>query len=182
MTRQLSTLFVAAVAALIGASAVFAAATHVRASFVDGVWVNGTVHKLVTGPPPANAKHPIRLYVIAPVSSAHPLHPLAFAKPLSFGAHDHVAALSNPKAGYHGSCDLTLVVPGPKARPASNVDVRRTLTPAGTKPLLYEARLDGKLAPLNGAARIEHAQTLGLATLVNTGTIISCTITASAKN
>lgn len=181
MTRQLAILLAAATTALISVAAI-GAASQVRAGFVDGVWVDGTVHDLSTGPPPANAKHPIRLYVIAPVSASHPLHPLAFAKPLGFGAHDHVADLPTQSASYHGSCDLTLVLPGPKAKLGANVEARQTLTPIATKPLLYEAKLGGKLTPLNWAARIKHAQSLGLATLVNTHTVIGCTITATARH
>jgi hypothetical protein len=182
MTRKLSILVAAVAAALFAASAILGAATHTRAAFVDGVWVDGSVHALSTGPPPSNAKHPIPLYVIAPVSATHPLHPLPFAKPLGFGAHDHVADVPDPQAGYHGTCDLSLVVPGPKAKLGSNVQARRTLTPAGTKPLLYEVRFDGKLTPLTWGARSKHAQTLGLAAVVNTNTIIGCSISAAPKH
>ncbi len=113
----------------------------------DGVWVNGSVHNLVvTGPASASA-HAIPLYVIAPVSAAHPLHPLADAKTHGFGAHDHVIALTHPNNTYHGACDLTLVVPGPKATAGKTIQTRPTLTPAGIKPLLYAARLAQQTAP-----------------------------------
>ncbi len=182
MTRQLPIFLTAAALALLGASTTSGAPNHVHAGFVDGVWIDGTVHDLSTGPPPAGAKHPIPLYVIAPVSASHPLHPLAFAKPLGFGAHDHVADIAHPNKAFHGSCDLTLVVPGPKARLGSNVEARQTLTPAATKPLLYRARLDGKMVPLNWVSRIKQARTLGLAKLIDTQTIIACTITPSKKD
>ena len=150
-------------------------------AFVDGVWVDGSVHELSTGPAPAGATHPIPLYVIAPISAAHPLHPLAFAKPLGFGAHDHVAAIPDPATAYHGVCDLTLVVPGAKARLGSNVEARQTLTPAASKPLLDRARLDGVMTPLNRVSRIKRAQTLGLAKLIDTQTVIACAITPRKK-
>ncbi len=157
----------AALAVLTGAQA---------AGDVDGVWVDGTVHNLlVTGPAAAGAKA-TPLYVIAPVSPAHALHPLADAATHGFGAHDHVIQLARPAATFHGACDLTLVVPGPKGTPAS-IATRRTLTPAGRKPLLYAARLGGKLLPLTSASRVEQAHRLGLATLVDTHTELACTVT-----
>jgi hypothetical protein len=173
MIRTIPILLIATVALAFAATTSGAA----NAKFVDGVWVNGTVHELSTGPPPAGAKHPIPLYVIAPVSAAHPLHPLAYAKPLGFGAHDHVAAIPDPKAAYHGVCDLTLVVAGAKARLGSTVAARQTLTPAATKPLLSRARLDGVMVPLNWVSRIKRAQALGLAKLIDTHTVIACAIT-----
>lgn len=179
MTRQVPTLLAVAALALLAASTTSGASTHLRAGFVDGVWVDGIVHNLATGPPPAGAKHPIPLYVVAPVSAAHPLHPLLYAKPLGFGAHDHVAEI--PKGAYHGLCDLTLVVPGPKAKLGSNVQARQTLTPAASKPLLYRARLGGAMEALNWVSRIKRAQSLGLATLVDTKTVIGCAITPGAK-
>lgn len=180
MTSKVLILLTAAALALLGASTTSGALSR-HTAFVDGVWIDGTVHGLTTGPPPPGAKHPIPLYVIAPVSASHPLHPLAFAKPLGFGAHDHVAELPNPKGPYHGVCDLTLVVRGSKARLGSNVEARQTLTPAAMKPLLYRARLGGAMVALNRVARIKAARNLGLATLVDTQTVIGCTITAGAK-
>jgi len=177
MTRLTLTLLTVAALGLFTVSGTSGAAGHVGAGFVDGVWINGVVHDLATGPPPAGAKHPIALYVIAPVSLAHPLHPLAYAKPLGFGAHDHVAALADPGAAYHGVCDLTLVVPGPKAKLGSNVEARRTLTPAAMKPLLFRARLGDAMVALDWASRIERARALGLARLVDTQTVIGCSIT-----
>ncbi len=173
MSRRLSV--AAVVVALAAASAMWVGAS-VAAPFVDGAWVNGTVHDLSTGPPAGGAKHPIPLYVISPISAAHALHPLVQAKPLGFGAHDHVAALRNPKATFKGACELTLVVPGTRAKPGSNVVARKTLTPAGVKPLLERARLAGVMTPLNWVSRIRQAQALGLAKLVDTHTTISCTI------
>ncbi|HST26729.1 MAG TPA: hypothetical protein VLJ76_12145 [Gaiellaceae bacterium] len=178
MTRKFTILLTAAALALLGASTTFGAPNQQRAPFVDGVWIDGTVHTLSTGPPPAGASHPIPLYVIAPVSASHPLHPLAFAKPLGFGAHDHVAAIPNGKSSYHGLCELTLVVPGSKARLGSNVEARRTLTPAGLKPLLYGARLGNAMEALNWASRIKQAQSRGLAKLVDTKTVVGCAITS----
>jgi hypothetical protein len=178
MTRKLPLILTAAAVALVTTStASLAAAGHPSAGFVDGVWIDGVVHGLSTGPAPAGAKHPIPLYVIAPISAAHPLHPLAFAKPLGFGAHDHVAAIPDPKAAYHGTCDLMLVVPGAKGRLGSNVEGRQTLTPTALKPLLYRARLDGVMTPLNSATRIKRARALGLAKVIDTRTVIACTIT-----
>jgi hypothetical protein len=142
----------------------------------DGVWVNGIVHNLiVTGPAAAGARA-TPLYVIAPVSAAHPLHPLADAKTHGFGAHDHVISLARPSVTFHGACDLTLVVPGPKAVLGKTVAARHTLTPAGTKPLLYAALLGGKLMPLNGASRINAAAHAGLAALVDTHNLVACTV------
>jgi hypothetical protein len=143
----------------------------------DGVWVDGAVHLLVTGPPPPGATHGRALYVIAPISTAHPLHPLADATTHGFGAHDHVIALAHPNGTFHGACDLTLVVPGPKATPGKTIHIRPTLTPAGTKPLLYAARLGNKLLPLTSAARIQTAKHLGLATLIDTHNLVACTVT-----
>jgi len=177
MTRLLPPLLTLVALSLLTVPFAAAVDRTAGASFTDGVWINGTVDDLATGPPPANAKRPIKLYVIAPVSAAHPLHPLAYAKPLGFGAHDHVAGLKNPRAAYHGVCDLTLVVPGPKAKVGTNVLARHTLTPAAMKPLLYRARLDGTMAALNWASRIKQAQSQGLATLIDTKTVIACTMT-----
>lgn len=166
------------VTAVVALAATANAFSSNNAGFVDGVWVNGVVHDLSTGPTPPGAKHPIDLYVIAPISAAHPLHPLAFAKPLGFGAHDHVAAIPGSKPSFRGVCDVTLVVPGAKARLGANVAARQTLTPAASKPLLYQARLGAAMVPLNRVSRIEHAEALGLAKLINTHTVIACTITA----
>ena len=147
-----------------------------RAGDADGVWVNGTVHNLVvTGPASAKA-HATPLYVIAPISAAHPLHPLADAKTHGFGAHDHVIALAQPRSTFHGACDLTLVVPGPKAVPGKTIKTRLTLTPAGTKPLLDAALLGGKLLPLEAVARVQSAERAGLATLVDTHILVDCTV------
>ena len=143
---------------------------------VDGVWVNGSVHNLVVTGPAAAGAHAIPLFVIAPVSAAHPLHPFADAKTHGFGAHDHVIALAHPNSTYHGACDLTLVVPGPGATAGNTIRRRPTLTPAGIKPLLYAARLDNKLLPLTSAARIQTAKHLRLATLIDTHNLVACTV------
>jgi hypothetical protein len=168
--------------ALLAIATALAASTAVAApgAAADDVWVEGTVHGLLTGPGPANPTKIVLLYVIAPVARSHPLHPLADARTHGFGAHDHVIALTHSAKSFHGVCDLTLVVPGPKAAIGSNVEVRPTLTPAGQKPLLYAARLNGHLLPLNWASRIERAHQQGLATLVNTHVTLACTVTAAA--
>jgi hypothetical protein len=174
MTRRIPAVLIAGVAC----AAVLAAAALAAppAGGADGVWVDGVVHTLaVTGPAPATA-HPTPLYVIAPVSAAHPLHPLADAKTHGFGAHDHVIALAHPSSIFHGPCELTLVVPGPKAVADKTIRTRLTLTPAGQKPLLYAAQLGNKLLPLNAASRIQNAKHLGLATLIDTHNLVACTV------
>lgn len=138
----------------------------------DGVWVNGSAHTLVTGPPPAGTTHGRPLYVIAPVSTAHPLHPLATARLHGFGAHDHVFA----RAPFKGVCDLHLVVPGPNAKPGTSVALRKLMTPAGAKPLLYAAKLGGKMVALDRTSRIQQAAKAKLATIVDTHTLLACTI------
>jgi hypothetical protein len=90
-----------------------------------------------------------------------------------------VIALTHSAKSFRGVCDLTLVVPGPKAAIGRNVEARPTLTPAGQKPLLYATRLNGRLLPLNWASRIELAHQQGLATLVNTHVTLACTVTAA---
>lgn len=156
-------------AALLAASVAAAAGPG-----VDHVWANGAVHDLVvTGPAPAGA-HMTPLYVIAPVSAAHPLHPLADARTHGFGAHDHVIALAPGRATFHGACELTLVVPGPRA--GHDVAVRRTTTPGGPRPLLYAAREGGRLLPLTDAGRVLAAERGGLARLVDTHVGFACTV------
>jgi hypothetical protein len=151
------------------------AATGVAVADQDGVWVNGVVHTLiVTGPGTGKPRRP--LYVIAPVSPAHPLHPLPDAKSHGFGAHDHVIALADPKAIFHGTCDLTLVVPSRKAKLGRDVRGRMTLTPAGAKPLLYAARIGGRFEPLDRAGRIRRAIRAGLASAIDTHLLLACTI------
>ena len=145
---------------------------------IDGVWAGGTVDNLVVTGPAAASAHAVPLYVIAPVSAAHPLHVRADAETHGFGAHDHVIALR--KSTYHGACDLTLVVPGPKAKAGKTVQTRLTLTPAGTKPLLYAARLGTKVVPLTSATRIQAAKRLALATLIDTHTLVACTVSPRA--
>jgi hypothetical protein len=156
------------------------AAPAAAAPPADGVWVNGSVHNLVVTGPASASSHAIPLYVIAPVSAARPLHPLADAKTHGFGAHDHVIALNHPNSTYHGACELTLVVPGPKATAGKTIQTRPTLTPAGTKPLLYAARLDNKLVPLTSAARIQIAKHLALADLIDTHNLVACTVSPRA--
>jgi hypothetical protein len=178
MTRRTSfVVLLVAAFSLCSAALVGASSARSQAGFADGVWVDGVVHDLSTGPGPAHPTHTTPLYVISPVSAAHPLHPLAFARPLGFGAHDHVAQIPNAKAPFHGVCDLRLVVPGPKAKVGTNVLARQTLTPVAMKPLLHAARLDGELVPLDSASRIQQARRVGLATIVDTKVTIACTIT-----
>jgi len=143
-----------------------------QAAAAEGVWVNGTVHGLVTTPPTASTANPVPLYVIAPVSASHPLHPLADARTKGFGAHDHVAARV-----FTGPCDLTLVVPGPHGRGA--VATRSTLTPSGAHPLVYAAKLGGKMLPLTSVARIDRALSAGLVTAVNTHVVISSAVSGA---
>jgi hypothetical protein len=179
MHHRLANLITAGVALAVCAAALSAVALAAVGD-ADGVWVNGTVHNLVvTGPAPANA-HAVPLYVIAPVSAARPLHPLADAKTHGFGAHDHVIALTHPNGTFHGACDLTLVVPGPKATAGTTIQTRPTLSPAGTKPLLYAARLGNKLLPLTSAARVQTAKHVGLATLIDTHNLVACTVSPRA--
>lgn len=165
MLRTLSIMVVAGV--LLAVSAGAAAAPG------DGVWVNGARHGLVTGPPAGTSATPSALYVIAPVVRARPMHPLAEARTHGFGAHDHVLA---PRTRAAGTCDLELVVPGPKARLGRNVLARPTQTPVGTRPLLYSVRLGSGQEPLTWASRIRRATALGLARVVDTHTLIGCTV------
>jgi hypothetical protein len=170
MHRIIAPLVLAAVAVTVIVPSTFAAGD------VDAVWVNGIAHNLVVTGPASPGAHTVPLYVIAPVSPAHPLHPLADAKTHGFGAHDHVIALPKGATTFHGACELTLVVPGPKGRPGTTIAARATSTPAGTRPLLDAARLHDSLLPLNSAARIVKAQRLRLATLVDTHTAVACTV------
>lgn len=158
------------------ATVVLAVATAAAAAGGDGVWVNGRAEHLQTGPPPANLNHPATLYVIAPISASHPLHAAADAMQHGFGAHDHVLATPKGARSFKGACDLRLVVPGPKGRLGVNIAARRTLTPVGRKPLLYAARLGKAMLPLNSATRIATAARLGLAAVVDTKNVISCTV------
>jgi hypothetical protein len=145
----------------------------------EGVWVNGIVHDFSATGLTTDAAHAVPLYVIAPVDPAHPLHSRADAEAEGFGAHDHVINLSHPDRTFHGTCDLTLVVPGPKSTPTT-VRARRTLTPAGTRPLLYAARVGGTVRPLTSAATIAAARRLGLAALVRVGRLLVCTVAPRA--
>lgn len=160
---------------LVTSVAVFAslAAAASAGAPADGAWVNGVAERLVTGPP-AGTSHPAPLYVISPVNLSHALHPAASARLHGFGAHDHVLAAAG--RSYSGNCDLRLVVPGAKAIVGSNVAVRHTLTPAGGKPLLYAARLGNRMLPLTSAARVQQAAAAGLATIVDTHTILACKV------
>jgi hypothetical protein len=144
----------------------------VQAAAAEGVWIGGTEHGLVTGPPQGSLAHPVPLYIIAPVSPSHPLHPLADALPNGFGAHDHVAAKV-----FAGACDLMLVVPGPRAA-TGTVRTRMTLTPAGKKPLVYAVVMAGKSRPLTSVAAIHLAATAGLVAAVNTHNVIFCRVSA----
>jgi hypothetical protein len=51
-----------------------------------------------------------------------------------------------------------------------------TLTPAGTKPLLYAARIGGRFEPLDRAGRIRRAIRAGLASAIDTHLLLACTI------
>lgn len=164
------TLTVTTALALILATAAAAAG---RAD-VDKVWVNGSQRSFtVTGP--ARAATTTRLFVIAPIHLAHPLHPAADAAGKGFGAHDHVMQLPPGSRTYETNCALTLVVPGARAKPGANVLVRQTLTPAGTKPLVYAVRL-GRMVPLDRASRITAAVAAHLVTTVATGEMFGCTV------
>ncbi|MGH2998289.1 MAG: hypothetical protein ACRDNM_03230 [Gaiellaceae bacterium] len=154
---------------LIAALMVVGASVGAQIARADGVWVNGRVHGLATLPPPATVTHVVPLYVIAPVNAKRPLHPLADARTHGFGAHDHVAA-----AVFSGPCDLTLVVPGTHAK--GNVEMRSTLTPGGTHPLVYAARIGGKMLPLTSVARIRAAKAARLVATVDTHAVISCKV------
>lgn len=155
--------------ALLLTAATFAGGAAARSG--DGVWVNGTVHGLVTGPPKtSNPRTVAPLYVIAPVNAAHPLHALASAMSKGFGAHDHVIS-----SVLDGPCDITLVVPGPKAG-AKGIHARVTLTPAGRVPLVYAALLGGKMEPLTSAATIDAAAKAGLVKRIDTHTVLSCKV------
>src|SRR5579884_3402759 len=160
MPRTLSILAAAVALSLAGTAAAGAPP--------DGVWVNGVRHQLVTGPPTATNAAPTALYVIAPIDPRRPMHPLAEARTHGFGAHDHVVARPAPAAG---TCDLELVVPGPKAKLGRTVLARPTQTPAGMKPLLYSVRLGSGQEPLTWASRIRRAEALGLARVVDTKTL-----------
>ena len=155
---------------------VAAAAASGRAD-VDKVWVNGIERSFtVTGAPQAATTTP--LFVIAPIDPAHPLHSAADAASKGFGAHDHVMRLPSGASTYETNCALTLVVPGARAKPGANILVRQTLTPAGTKPLVYAVRL-GHMVPLNRASRITAASAAHLITTVGTGVKFGCTIRAA---
>lgn len=181
MTRLFRVIAVGATTAAAVLLAAGALAAGPAPAVADGVWVDGVVHDLaVTGPAPAGA-HATPLYVIAPVSPAHPLHALADAKTHGFGAHDHVINLANPGATFHGACDLTLVVPGAKGALGRSIQARHTLTPAGAHPLLYAARLGSKLLPLTSTARIAAAKHAGLASLIDTHTPVACTVSPRAN-
>lgn len=142
---------------------------------IDHVWVDGKQRSfVVTGSPKAGVpKRP--LYVIAPVNPAKPLHPRADAMTKGFGAHDHVIR-DTAVGALKTTCDLHLVVPGPRAKVGRDVFSRLTLTPAGQKPLLYSAVLGGRRESLDSAARIAAAAKLGLATLVDVHVAFACTI------
>lgn len=160
---------------LFGAALVSARAGAADGPDIDQAWVDGTLyHFLATGPAaPTTQATVVPLYVIAPVDPSRPLHPLADAATHGFGAHDHVLALTGEGA-FSGVCDLTLVVPGPNGRPGANVAVRSTLTPAGTKPLVYAANLGHGLEALISSTSIQTAASLGLVTLVDTTTMLQC--------
>ena len=137
----------------------------------DGVWVNGSVHTLLTLPPKSGSPANVRpLFVIAPVSAAHPLHPLASALTHGFGAHDHVTS-----SMFSGSCDLTLVVPGPRAGTGS-IRTRTTLTPAGKLKLVYAVDMGGRMQPLTSVATIDAAEKVGFVKAIDTHSVLFCKV------
>jgi hypothetical protein len=142
----------------------------------DRVWVGGTVHHfVVTGAAPTGAPT-TPLYVIAPVSTSHPLHPLADATTHGFGAHDHVIAVPRSDVAFKTACVLTLVVPGARATVGKNVLVRQTVTPFGRKSLVYAEKLRSAVKPLTSAARIQAARQRGFVSLSVTPSMFACTI------
>lgn len=166
MSRRALLAVVPAVAAL---AAGVQSSAAVRGSNGEGVWIAGKVHGLLTAPPSPTTKHPLRLYIIAPVSRRHPLHPLADARAEGYGAHDHVAARV-----FSGPCEPTLLVPGPHGK--GKVETRRTQTPLGPKPLVYSARLGGRMLPLTFVGRIQWAEKARIVTAVDMNEVISCTV------
>ena len=142
----------------------------------DRVWVNGSIHQWQVTEAAVAGKPKTPLYVIGPVDSARPLHPLAEASKRGFGAHDHVIADPNPDRAFATACNLTLVLPGPRAKVGRNVSVRRALTPFGHRSLLYAANLGAGVQPLTSVARIQKARQLGLARLFATPSVFGCLI------
>ena len=154
-----------------------ATATAAVRADVDKVWVNGIQRSFtITGPSQAAKSTP--LFVIAPINPTHPLHPAADAMTKGFGAHDHVIQVPTGRTTFKTNCALTLVVPGSRGKPGKNILVRTTLTPAGTKPLVYAVRL-GHMLPLDRGGRITAAAAAHLVRSVNTGVELGCTIHAA---
>jgi len=170
-------------AAFLGAASLAVAVTGVGVASGggEGVWVDGAVHDFSATGLASTAAHSVPLYVIAPVDPRHPLHSAADAASEGFGAHDHVIGLADPTRTFAGVCHLELVVPGPRSTPAT-VRSRRTLTPEGTRPLLYEARLGTRLRPLTSAAAVVAARRRGLAALVDTGRLLVCSVSPSTNH
>jgi hypothetical protein len=173
LPRQLAAILLVALCASVVAAAALASS---RASDTDGVWVNGVLHDLIVTGPASATSSPRPLYVISPVSAVHPLHALADARTHGFGAHDHVISLPRSAATFHGACELTLVVPGRRGVAGRTIEARRTLTPAGMKPLLYAARLGARFTPLTSTARIAAAIRAGLAAPIDTHMTVACTV------
>ena len=73
-------------------------------------------------------------------------------------------------------CKLTLALPGARAKVGTNILIRQTLTPFGTRPLLYAANLGNGMKSLTSAARTERARQLGRTKLVITPAVFNCTI------
>jgi hypothetical protein len=134
------------------------------------VWVNGAVYNYVEypgGAPQAPAGTPrTPLYVIAPVDPSHPQHQLAETQAVGFSAHDHVIRDPHPHTAYDAICDITIVVPGPRARTGINILTRPILTTLGTRPLLYAANLGNGMKPLTYATRVQRAYDLQLARFI----------------
>ena len=157
---------------LVGATATLGA----PGAELDGVWVNGTIHRFSATVLTDPAKTATPLYAIAPVHSSHPLHPLASAMTKGFGAHDHVIAYANPRVAFKSVCKVTLTLPGAGAKVGTNILIRQTLTPLGRKRLLYAANLGKGMTPLTSVARIQRARQLGLAKFLGTPAVFDCTI------
>lgn len=165
-----------AIAALSATLVVAVAAIGAPADEVDGVWVDGTIHRFSATVPATPGKPTTPLYAIAPVHPSNPLHPLVSARTKGFGAHDHVIADPTPKASFKTVCKVTLTLPGARARVGTNVLIRQTMTPLGRWPLLYAANLGTGMKPLTSVARIERSRQLGLAKSVATPAVFNCTI------
>ncbi len=121
-----------AIAALSATLVVAVAAIGAPAAEVDGVWVDGTIHRFSATVPATPGKPPTPLYAMAPVHPSDPLHPLVSARTKGFGAHDHVVADPTPNASFKTVCKVTLTLPGARAKVGTNVLIRQTDDPTRT--------------------------------------------------